>query len=85
MDDSRITIKEVAGDVGKSFGLCQAICTDVLGMKRASAKIVPKLIILKPKQHRVDIAQKMLTTLNDPDLLKKVITGEESWIETKAH
>ena len=38
----------------------------------------------------MDIAQKMLTTFNDDsDLLKKVITGNESWvyafgIETKA-
>ena len=38
----------------------------------------------------MDIAQEMLTTFNyDSDLLKKVITGDESWvygydIETKA-
>ena len=38
----------------------------------------------------MDIAQEMLTTSNgDPDLLKKVITGDKSWmydydIETKA-
>ena len=38
----------------------------------------------------MDIAQEMLTTLNDdPDLLKKVITEDEAWvygydIETKA-
>ena len=38
----------------------------------------------------MDIAQEMLTTFNnDPDLLKKVITSDESWmcdydIETKA-
>ena len=29
----------------------------------------------------MDIAQEMLTTFNDdPDLLKKVITGDESWV-----
>ena len=29
----------------------------------------------------MDIAQKMLTTFNDdPDLLKKGITGDESWV-----
>ena len=38
----------------------------------------------------MDIAQEMLTTFNDdPDLLKKVVTGDEFWmygydIETKA-
>ena len=38
----QITIREVADDVGISFGSCQAIFTDVLGMKRVAGKIVPK-------------------------------------------
>ena len=59
-------------------------------MNRTAAKIVPKLQNFKQKQRRMDIAQEMLTTFNDdPDLLKKAITGDESWvygydIETKA-
>ena len=36
-----ITIRKVADDLGISFGSCQAIFTDVIGMKRAVAKIVP--------------------------------------------
>ena len=58
--------------------------------ERAAAKSVPKLLNFEQKQHRIYIAQKMLTMFNDdPDLLKKVITGDESWvygydIETKA-
>ena len=69
----------VADDVGIPFDWCQA----VLGMKRAAAKTVQK-------QHCMYIAQEMLTMFNnEPDLLKKVITGDESWlfgydIETKA-
>ena len=43
LDNRRITIREVIDDVGISFVLCQAIFTDVLGVKRASAKIAPKL------------------------------------------
>ena len=63
LDNRRITIKEVADDVGISFGLCQAIFTDVLGIKRAAAKIVPKLLNFKQKPCRMDIAQEMLTAL----------------------
>ena len=72
-------------DIGISFGSCQAIFTDVL-----DTKIVPKLLNFEQKQRCIDIAQEMLTTFNDnPDLLKKLITGDESWvygydIETKA-
>ena len=63
-------------------------CMDVLGMKQAAVKIVPKLLNLEQKQSRMDIAQEMSTTFNDDlDLLKKVITADESWgygYETKA-
>ena len=84
------TERELADKVGISFGSWQAIFTDVVGMNRTAAKIVPKLQNFKQKQRRMDIAQEMLTTFNDdPDLLKKAITGDESWvygydIETKA-
>ena len=37
LDNRRITIREVADDIGISFGSCQEIFTDVLGMKRAAA------------------------------------------------
>ena len=36
LDNHRITIREVADDVGILFGSCQAIFTDVLGMQRAA-------------------------------------------------
>ena len=72
LDNRRITIREIADDVGILFSSCQAIFTDVLGMKRAVAKIVPKLLNSEQKQSCMDIAQEMLMTLNDnPDLLKK--------------
>ena len=44
LDNRRITIREVADDDDISFGSCQAIFTDVLSMKHATAKIVPKLL-----------------------------------------
>ena len=42
--NSRITIREIAEKVGISFESCHAILTDVLGIKTAAAKIVPKLL-----------------------------------------
>ena len=74
-DNRRIIIREVADNFSISFGLCQAIFTDVLGMKPDAAKIVPKLLNFEQKQRRIDSTKEMLTTFNDdPDLLKKVIT-----------
>ena len=48
-DRRRNTIREVAEDVGLSFGSCQAIFTDVLAMKCVAAKIVPKLLLFEQK------------------------------------
>ena len=46
-----------------------------------AAKFVPKLLNFKQKQCRMDIVKEILKTFNgDPDLLKKVITGDESWV-----
>ena len=71
LNNHRITIREVADDVGISFGSCQAIFTSVLGMKRAAAKIITKMLNFERKQRRMDIPQEMLTTFNDdPELLK---------------
>ena len=42
-------------------------------------KIVSKSLNFMQKQRRMDIAQEMLTTFNeDPDLLKKIVTGNGS-------
>ena len=89
LDNRRITVREVADYVFKSFRSCQAMFTDALGVKRVAAKL-PKLPNSEQKQRRMDIAQELLTTFNNnPDLLKKIITDDESWvygydIETKA-
>ena len=76
LNNRLITIREVADDVGILFGSCQPIFMDVFDKKRAAAKIVPNCQILCKNN-------------DDPYLLKKVITSDESWvygydIETKA-
>ena len=79
LDNHRTTFREVADDFGILFGLCQEMFTHVLGMKRMTAKIVPKLQNLKTTS--MYITQDMLMTFNyDRDLLKKVITGDQSWV-----
>lgn len=90
MENRRITIREVAEDVGISVGSCHAIFSDVLGMKRVAAKFVPKLLNFDQKNRRMSISQELLNDVNDdPDLLKRVVTGDETWVygydaETKA-
>ncbi|KYN39705.1 hypothetical protein ALC56_05908 [Trachymyrmex septentrionalis] len=86
----RITVREVAEDLNISICWCHSIFTNDLGMRRVAAKFVPKLLNFDQKQHRINIAKELLDSVrDDPNLLQRVITGDESWVygydvETKA-
>ncbi|UYV69514.1 hypothetical protein LAZ67_6003865 [Cordylochernes scorpioides] len=86
----RITVREVAEDLNISIGSCHSIFINDLGMRRVAAKFVPKLLNCGQKQHRMKIANEMLDSVrDDPNLLQRVITGDEAWVygydvETKA-
>ena len=53
-----ITISDLAADVGISFGSCQAIFIHILGVKRAAAKIIPKLLNFEHRSGDVDDVQR---------------------------
>ncbi|UYV68489.1 hypothetical protein LAZ67_5004482 [Cordylochernes scorpioides] len=77
----RITVREVAEDLNISIGSCHSIFINDLGMRRVAAKFVPKLLNCDQKQHRMNIANEMLdSVLDDPNLLQRVITGDEAWV-----
>ncbi|UYV75508.1 hypothetical protein LAZ67_13000431 [Cordylochernes scorpioides] len=86
----RIIVREVAEDLNISIGSCHSIFINDLGMRRVAAKFVPKLLNCDQKQHRMNIANEMLDSVrDDPNLLQRVITGDEAWVygydvETKA-
>ncbi|UYV83458.1 hypothetical protein LAZ67_23001099 [Cordylochernes scorpioides] len=86
----RITVREVAEDLNISIGSCHSIFINDLGMRRVAAKFVPKLLNCDQTQHRMNIANEILDSVrDDPNLLQRVITGEEAWVygydvETKA-
>ena len=78
LDNHRLAIWEVADYVGKSFGLCQAIFMDVLGMKCVAAQIVPILANFEQKQrthgyHSGDVG---VNKRQYRFAKKKVITGD---------
>ncbi|UYV69042.1 DAAM2 [Cordylochernes scorpioides] len=86
----RITVREVAEDLNISIDSCHSIFINDLGMRRVAAKFVPKLLNCDQAQHRMEIANEMLDSVrDDPNLLQRVITGDEAWVygydvETKA-
>ena len=87
----RLTVRELEEDLGNPQPIVSQILTEALGKKRVAAKLFPQLQSRELKEFRAAVAQDLLGTAanNDPDFLKKVITGDESWVygydpETKA-
>ena len=81
VQDTRITVRELVDEVGVSIGSVHSILTADLGLRRVSAKFVPKLLTMEQKQLRLEIAQDMLDSIeSDSNFLNTVITGDESWV-----
>nr|XP_054933960.1 protein GVQW3-like [Dermacentor andersoni] len=79
MRDRRVTIREIAKEVGISTFSAQSNMTEDLAMKRVAAKFVPKLLTVEQKQLRVEVSEDILDSTNsDPDFTSTIITGDES-------
>ncbi|XP_037509168.2 protein GVQW3-like [Rhipicephalus sanguineus] len=79
--DRRVTIREIAEEVGISTFSAHSIMTEDLAMKRVAAKFVPKLLTVEQKQLRVEVSKDMLDfTSSDPNFMNTIITGDESWV-----
>ncbi|UYV75167.1 hypothetical protein LAZ67_12002719 [Cordylochernes scorpioides] len=80
-EDRRITVREVAEEAGISFGSTQSIMKDILGVRRLNAVLVPKDLTFDQTNARKETASLNLeVTTDNPELLKRVITGDETWI-----
>ena len=50
-------------------------------MKHVVAKFVLWLLLTEQEEHRAAVANDLIqTATNEPDFLKKVITGDELWV-----
>ena len=75
MQDRRVTVRELAEEVGISTGSVHSILTDDLAMQRVSAKFVPKLLTMEQRQLHLEDVQDMLDSANsDPEFLNTVKT-----------
>jgi len=60
----RLTVREVADEVGISVGSCHEILTEKFQMRRVSAKFVPRLLTDDQEENRVEISQELLANAN---------------------
>jgi AraC-like DNA-binding protein len=76
-----LTIREIADELNLSFGTCQAILTQDLGMRHMLAKLVPRLLTQDQTEHRATACRELLQRAkNDTTFLPSMITGNESWV-----
>ena len=79
--DRRLTIREISDEMNISFGSCQAILTEDLGMRRVAAKFVPRLLKDDQKLSRVNVCKELQQRVeHEPDFMSRVITGDETWV-----
>lgn len=77
-ENRRVTEREIASELNISNGSAHSIIHDVLGMRRVSARLVPKLLNFLQKEERKTVAKEMLT-MSDTDI-QHIITGDETWV-----
>uniref|UniRef100_A0A8C4Q6F5 Uncharacterized protein n=1 Tax=Eptatretus burgeri TaxID=7764 RepID=A0A8C4Q6F5_EPTBU len=78
--DRRLTVRMIAEELSINKDTVWSIITENLEMCKVCAKMVPKLLSEDQKQ-RVTVCQDIIERLeDDPDLLRRVITSDESWI-----
>lgn len=74
----RVSIREIASDLGVSFGSVQNVMHNILAMRRVEARLVPRVLNLLQKQHRIDVAKEMLSL--GQNVIEGIITGDETWV-----
>ena len=79
--DRRLTVRMIADELSMNSERVWRIITEDLGMRKVCAKMVPRLLNDRQKENRVQVCQDILKQLEIiPDLLSRVVTGDESWI-----
>lgn len=80
-NDRRLTTRMIADQLNLNHTTVHQVLTENLNMRKICAKLVPKNLTVQQKDHRVEVCQDLLGRIErDADVLKHVITGDESWI-----
>src|SRR5436190_23298789 len=82
MDNRRIKVREIAEAIGISKERVCHILTEELGMRKLTARWVPRLLTLDQKRIRMNISKALLERFkrNESDFLRRLITVDETWI-----
>ncbi|GFW01038.1 protein GVQW3 [Trichonephila clavipes] len=78
--DRRLSIRAIAETINIDKECVLQILHDNLNMQKVCAKTVPKILTFEQQATRKNVCTDILDAIkNDPNLLEKVITCDESW------
>jgi len=80
LSDRRLTVRKIAEELGLGKSSIHTILMEHLEMKKVCAKIVLKLLTPEQKLQRKECCVDWKTSEESNEFLKRVITGDESWI-----
>ena len=80
--DRRLKVREIVEAIGISHGSVVSILKDHLGMKKLSARWVPRLLTIDHKRNRVTTSIECLALFNrnKDEFLRRFVTVDETWI-----
>jgi len=81
LTDRRMKVRGLVEATGISHGIVISILHEQLGMKKLSARWVPRLLTVDHKRDRVTILKQCLEMFQcNPEFLRRFITVDETWI-----
>ena len=80
--DRRVKVREIFDAIGISYGSVVSILNDQLGLRKLSARWVPRLLSIDHKRKRVTTSKDCLELFNrnSNEFLRRFITVDETWI-----
>ena len=80
--DRRVTIEEIALQLGISQGTAYSLVHDILGFHKVAARWVPRHLTEEHKRNRQHICSSLLERYNreGDNFLNRIITGDETWV-----
>ena len=70
----------IADEVNMTRETVRLILTEELGMRKICAKMVPRNLTEQQRDARLSVGADLLEQVEaDPELMDRIITGDESW------
>ena len=78
--DRRVTVRMIADEVGIDREIAHLIVTQDLGKHKLCSRLVPHSLTPEQMQLRLDACADLIAMAErDPNFLKTIVTGDESW------